>query len=445
MRRISVLVMATCLGATAPSTAQEAQPAGGAPMRLTLEEAIGRGLTSSHRLAELAARDEGAEAAESGRRAAGLPLVSLAGGYTRTNHVDAFGIAVPGMPLRTIYPDIPDNARARLDLQWPVYTGGRLEALARAARADRGAAAEDLAAARADLRLEITRAFWALLTARETETVVGASLRSMDAHVGDLRSRLEQGLIPPNDVLSAEAQQSRARLLAIEASTLAGVADADLRRLAGMEGEGAIQPAADLAPPVSASDPDATRVAPGADARPERRALSSRVAAFRARSDAAAASGRPQVGVGAGYDYARPNPRIFPRIGEWRASWDVSLNVSWLVFDGGRRRAEVAEALAGVRGAEARAAEFDRQRTFEVRQRHLERDASRMAVQTADAGVASATEARRVVGERFAAGVAINTEVLDAELALLQARLDRTRALANARLADARLLRAVGE
>ena len=68
-----------------------------------------------------------------------------------------------------------------------------------------------------------------------------------------------------------------------------------------------------------------------------------------------------------------------------------------------------------------------------------------MAVQTADAGVASATEARRVVVERFAAGVAINTEVLDAELALLQARLDRTRALANARLADARLLRAVGE
>ena len=59
-------------------------------------------------------------------------------------------------------------------------------------------------------------------------------------------------------------------------------------------------------------------------------------------------------------------------------------------------------------------------------------------------GVRSATEARRVVGERFAAGVATSTDVLDAEIAVLQAELDRTRALAGARLADARLARAVG-
>ena len=56
----------------------------------------------------------------------------------------------------------------------------------------------------------------------------------------------------------------------------------------------------------------------------------------------------------------------------------------------------------------------------------------------------AADEALRVVNERFRVGVATSTEVLDAETALLQAELDRTRALANARLADARLARAVG-
>ena len=56
---------------------------------------------------------------------------------------------------------MPDNFRTRLDLQWLIYTGGRLDALERAARAERQASGEDLAAARADLRLEITRAFWA--------------------------------------------------------------------------------------------------------------------------------------------------------------------------------------------------------------------------------------------------------------------------------------------
>jgi outer membrane protein TolC len=40
--------------------------------------------------------------------------------------------------------------------------------------------------------------------------------------------------------------------------------------------------------------------------------------------------------------------------------------------------------------------------------------------------------------------VATSTDVLDAQVALLQAELDRTRALANARLAAARLDRALG-
>ena len=59
-----------------------------------------------------------------------------------------------------------------LQLNQPVYTGGRTGALERAARAEHEATGEDLAAARADLRLEVTRAFWALVTARETERVV---------------------------------------------------------------------------------------------------------------------------------------------------------------------------------------------------------------------------------------------------------------------------------
>jgi outer membrane protein TolC len=58
--------------------------------------------------------------------------------------------------------------------------------------------------------------------------------------------------------------------------------------------------------------------------------------------------------------------------------------------------------------------------------------------------VRAAAEARRVLAERFAAGVATNTDVLTAQVTLLQAELDRTRAVANAQLASARLERALG-
>ncbi len=160
--------------------------------------------------------------------------------------------------------------------------------------------------------------------------------------------------------------------------------------------------------------------------------------------EAARAGLRPQVGVNGGYDYASPNPRFFPRSDQWQDSWDVSVNASWTLWDGGRTRAERADAAAQVRVAEARLSDFDRQVTFEVRQRQLELESSLAAIGAAAEGVRAAAEARRVVAERFTAGVVTNTEVLDAQTALLQAELERTRALASARLAEARLARAVG-
>jgi outer membrane protein len=414
-------------------------------VRLTLDEAIARGLANSHRLAELQARKEGAEAAEAVRAAATMPSIALAGGYTRTNHVDEFGIAQPGQPLRLIYPDIPDNYRARIDLNWPVYSGGRTDALERAAAAERQAAGEDVTAARSDLRLEIARAFWALVSAIETERVLARSLDSIGAHVSDLRSRFEQGLIPPNDVLSAEAQQSRQRVLAIEARNTRAICEADLRRLIGLDTNDRLEPVATLeSPPAQQSSPDALLTEARAQ-RPERRAFADRADASRAREAAVASTARPQIGVNAGYDYARPNPRIFPRHESWQDSWDASVNVSWLLWDGGRRRADQAEASAASRAVQARAADFDRQVAFEVQQRWLDLDSSRAAIAAATDGVRSATEARRVVMERFRAGVVTSTDVVDADLAVLQAELDLTRARANARLAEARLDRAVGK
>ena len=181
---------------------------------------------------------------KSGAGAARMPVVSLVADYARTNHVEEFGIAFPGQPLRLIYPDVPDNFRSRLDLHWPIYTGGQTAAFEAATRAEKNALDADLDALRADLRLEVTRAFWAAVTARETERVVLQAVRRMDAHVADLRVRLDQGLIPPNEVTAAEAQRSRQQLLAIEARNQRLVSDADLRRLIG--GSGELTPMADL-------------------------------------------------------------------------------------------------------------------------------------------------------------------------------------------------------
>jgi len=178
--------------------------------------------------------------------------------------------------------------------------------------------------------------------------------------------------------------------------------------------------------------------------RADRQALVERTAAASARIEAAEAGRRPAIGVLAGGDYARPNAKIFPRIGDWQLTWDASVNVSWTVLDGGRAKASVTEATLAKQALEARTREFDSLISLDVRQRVSELEATRASLDAADSGLRSATEALRVVGERYAAGVATNTDVLDAQNDVLQAELERTRTLAFARINEARLARALG-
>lgn len=434
MRIVAIILL--FMAATA--SAQEAS------LRITLEEAQLRATAASHRLAEARARQAAAQGAVTIRSLAERPMVGVSAGYTRTNHVAEFVVPSPTGAPRVLYPDVPDNYRTRLDLQWPIYSGGRTDALERAARAEASAAGAEVEAAQADLRLEVARAFWALVTARATAAVLEQGVARAQAHLADTRERLRSGLIPPNEVASAEAQESRQRMLLIEARNQRDLSSADLARLIGVDLLQPIEPAANLEAADAPAGSADRLIADARAARRERRALELRVEAAEHQGVAAAGGRRPAISIGGGFDYARPNPRIFPRADRWDDSWDLGIGVAWSLWDGGRTQAEVAQAASLADAARQRLAEFDSLVSLEVQQRRLEIDSGRAAVIAASDAVRAATEARRVVAQRYQAGVATQTEILDADVALLQSELDRTRALAGVRLAEARLSRAVG-
>lgn len=431
-----------------------------------------RGIEASHRLEDLGARQDAARAAVDQREAAKRPQVTAIASYTRTNHVEEFSVPNATGGVRVIYPDIPDNVRSRIDLQWPIYTGGRLQALTRAAAAETDALGQDREAARADLKLEITRSFLAVLTARASLDVVRQALERTSAHLGDVRNQLSVGLVPPSDVLSIEAQHARQRMLSIEAESIVETTTADFKRLVGLDPETPIELVADLADlkvsttkevPVAQPEAPVARpfkavaqpegpvaqpfkavVSEARENRSERKSLLFRIAAAEERVAAAAGGALPVLTAIGGYDMARPNPRIFPIQEKWKPSWDIGVNLRWSLFDGGRVRAETAEAAANRRAIEARLREFDAAVDVEVRQRTAELRSAAAAIEAAETGVRAAMEARRVIAERFSAGVATNTDVLNAQAVLLQAELDLTRARANAALASARLDRSLG-
>jgi outer membrane protein TolC len=419
-----------------------AQPA---PIRLSLADAIARGQENSHRIAEAKAREAGARAAATTASLGDKPNATASGGYTRTNHVIPFSVFLPDGTRFPIYPDIPDNFFTRVSFQWPIFTAGRVDALERAAEAEAQAAAADIDAARADLRLEIVRAYWAAVTARETVRVLEESSARAEKQLTDARQRFGVGLIPPNEVASLEAQRSRERAQLIEAVNLLESALIDLRRLIGADPEAVITPTdrIETVAPIS-SGAVADLVKQALDARPERKALTLRLGGIEERKSATLSATKPTIAISGSYDYAKPNLRIFPKVAQWQDSWDIGVAVNWNFLDFGRAKSQAAEASAAATATRERIAEFDAVVSADVRQRLLDLDSSQAMVKAATDAVTAAAEARRVITDRYAAGVATSTDVLVAQVALLENELTRTRALANVRLAEARLERSLG-
>ena len=419
------------------------------PTTLTLEEAMSRGVAASPRAADARAREAAAEAAVAGRLALGRPTLAAISSVLRTNHVEEFGVPQPDGRLRIIFPDIPSNYRARAELSMPLFTAGRVGALVESARGERQAAAAETRAVMADLTLQIASAYWTLVMARERRIVLERALERADAVVSDVRARVETGLVPPNELQTAQAQRARQRVQLIRAGSDALVAEAELGRLVGITPGDPITPTSSVDSPaagaVELSALTASALAERArNARPERSALADREAALRQVALAARAMTRPQVAALAAVEPARPNPRFVPRADTWNTSWDLAVNVTWSIWDGGRSRADISAAAAQADAVRARVAEFDAGVAVEVQQRLADLAAGRAALEASAEAVEATREAARVLQERFAAGVATSSELLDANLSLLEAQLERTGLAAAQRLSEARLVRTAG-
>ncbi len=436
--RLTVAVLA--MACARPALAQ-------APIALSLEEATARALAQAPRVAEAQAREAAADATVTSRAALTRPTLTTTASYLRINHVPEFGVG-PGDAL-LLFPDIPSRYRVRAELAVPLFTSGRLEGFVDAARADERAAAADRRVIEDDVRLEVARTYWLLVVARQAEQVLAQAVARADAWVQDVRARLDAGVVPPNEVLSAQAQRAREYVRLVQARKDAAIAEMEVARLIGapqgtrVVTTSAVDRPTPAASALAAQQPEAL-VAQALERRPERTSLLERQQALRASAEAIVASLRPQVGGLLGVEPARPNTRFFPLRDEWRTGWDAGVNLTWLVFDSGRAKADRASGMAQADAIGHRLRDFDDQVTVDVRRRLLDLEAGQAALAASEEAVAAATEARRVLAERFRAGVATGTDVLDADLDQHEAELERLRLQVGQRLAEAALVRTIG-
>lgn len=438
--RILLFVIGLCAAARA-----SAQPS----VVLTAAEAVERGLAQSHGVTAAQADVAAARAVVRQVRAGLLPTVVSQGTYTRlSDNIPEITVdfpALPGQPAAdyTLAPIELNQYYGQVSVEQPVFTGFRLANSLQSARHSAEAAALTAEQAEVEAAFLVRQAYWQLYRALAVQDATESALRGVEAHLSDVRNRRAAGAALASEVLTAQTRRAEVRLDSVGAANAVRVARLELNRLVGLPLDTHTRPGDSIA--VAPPGPDLDVLVQRALARqPLLEAIDEERRALEATVDAARSTWYPDVYLSGRYVYARPNPNFFLERDAFKGTWEAGVSARWTVWNGGYRGGEAEEARARLREAEARGRQAREEIVVGVHRQYLEVQRARAAVDVAGQSIDEAREALRVLRERYRAGAALSSDVLDAEAAARRATVRHAQALADYAVARAALLRVIG-
>ena len=402
----------------------------------TLERALEYALAHNPDTQLARQRVAAAQAGLEQANAAFWPRLQFQSSYTRTdNPMMVFGSilnqrAYPSAGIN--FNDVPDvddlNARGLATV--PLYAGGKNKAGRETAKANAEAARQDNEAVRNALGFEVSRAFYSVLKSRQFIKAAEAAVNSFESNLNIARKRLDGGTLLKTDVLDIEVRLAQAREDLVRARNANALAGRSLRNLLGIEdGEFVV---ADTAPTVTA--PDSGDFSPRAE-----------LAAARQRERAAQEQVR---GAKSGYI---PRVNAFGSLDYdygWKyenggGSYTAGALLQWDLWDGKLTKAKVREANANLESAREEQRKLRLALDLEVEQARLELKSANERLIVTQQAVSQASESAELTRVRFQQGAAISTQLMDAETALLSARVRRAEAEADQQIAVAALRKAL--
>jgi outer membrane protein len=304
---------------------------------------------------------------------------------------------------------------ASLDL----FTGFRRGAEMRAARAGQNQADASLVDARFQQALTTTNQFLDALAGAQLVGVREGSVRRAEEQLKVSVNKLHAGSATRSDSLRSLVTLGTARLNLIQSQIDLATAEANLARLIGQSGR------------VRAADDSAFyRIVPATDTqqiRTEAESKSPRVQSAVAGAGVAQANLRasrsaywPSLTLGANTAWNGNRANDYTLLNQRQ----VSLALSWRLFDRFDRELTIAQRLASAEVADARAADERLAVEAELTARLAELDAARSKIEITQTSVAAATEDLRVQQERYRLGASTIVDVLTSQEALNQAEVD---------------------
>jgi len=414
-------------------------------LQLSVEEAVQTGLKNSKTLHASLMKVKASEAKVKETGTAQLPSLKFLGSYTRLSEVDPFTVNVPAMGSLTLAPSILNNYNFKLSLAQPVFTGFKIENSIKMAELTSSATGEEYNKDKSELVLNIKNAYWQLFKAQEMKKVLDENVEQMKTHLADAKNLLQQGMLTNNDVLKIEVQLSDVLFRQSDAKNNVRLAVIGLNNVIGIP----LNTATEIKNSVEMGESNYANldelVNRAFQARPELKAGDLRIKTSEAAVSLAKSGWYPQVSLAGNYNYNNPNSRIQPPKEHFDGTWDVTLALSFDIWNWNVTGHQTEQAEAQLSQTIDALGSIKDGVTLEVTQNFLNLQQAKEKISIAELAVKQAEENQRIIGEKFKNGLALSSDVVDADVALLTAKTNYTTSKVDFEVAKAKLSKAIGE
>jgi outer membrane protein len=313
-------------------------------------------------------------------------------------------------------PDGLTNFRFGVSVRAPLFDQFQARTRIRQAGLRSGQADERSEQIAQQLRFEVLRSYYGLVLAQVRLEVADETVRLAEADVKVSRDRVEAGTAVVSDLLAAEVQLAEMRQQQVQAAGELVTARAALNTALGVSIETPQQVSGQLIGKRFEPEEAAELIGAALRHRPDLRQAGLAVESGEAGEKGARSEYLPRVDLFANFGVSRNN---------WvngSGDYAVGASVTFNLLDVGRKaRIEQARAARGMLAAEQE--NLLNQVRFEVVRARQQFLTARERIVVAERMIAQATEAVRIVQDRYREGLTTMTEVLRAQATLARARM----------------------
>ncbi|MEW6259224.1 MAG: TolC family protein [Thermodesulfobacteriota bacterium] len=344
------------------------------------------------------------------------------------------------VPDRLNNPSSITNSATVLGLEWPLYTGGQVGLRIDQANIQVQGATRQAERVRQQLIARTVSAYSQVVLAKANLQVIEDAIRTAKAYRDMIETRYRSGLVVKSDALRAQVRVAELEQERIQAESRIQVAQAMLNSILGR----AVDESFDVSDILHSPKPLCLESVESW----EQKALQRRpdLAAIRLKQQMAEkevarskAEHLPQIAMIGNYEI---NSETFD---DTATNYTIGAMMKVNLYSGQRITAKTREAEAAVRQIAALKQEMESAVQVEARQAYLRLTSSYHRIAVAEKAVDQAKEGLKIVQDRYENGLYPLVSLLDAELALKQARTAHLQALHEYLNAGAELALASGE